>query len=262
MLDHWVTALSELGVPRRAASSALHTIEKAVLKSVPAAWGAFTTAVHESGADPGRAPLNDRVEALFCDWASDQPEPIPITRAEVGRLTMRAKSKWLRKHTQVLAKRRANPPPGPTSKQPRIDGLFKRKATSSTDANVREKLATLAFNREVRQIAARSANARRRHAAQPTLRDFGFEAETQPPNAKRPKHDRGPRPLQPDRHGAPRRSPPDPRRHPIRPDTEPLPRPPQPTRGTHDPQTESTPDITLTPDQENADYAVFDCPAD
>ena len=103
MLDHWSTILGDLGVSPRDATATLDNLECAILKTVPSIWNSFATAIHEaSGSDPTKTSLTAAIDLFFQDWASDQPEPIPITRREVESLTMRAKRRWLAKRRREL----------------------------------------------------------------------------------------------------------------------------------------------------------------
>jgi hypothetical protein len=76
-------------------------------QSVPDIWNAFTTELHEvNGAEGAKANLEQEIEDFFCDWASDQRDPIPVSRGYVRTLLQRDKRKWLCKRRRELKKRR------------------------------------------------------------------------------------------------------------------------------------------------------------
>jgi hypothetical protein len=167
MLDHWTILLGELGVPRKASIAALHQVESEVLKSLPAVWGIFSSLTHDAeGRKDMAADLSRQIDAFFADWATDQ-EPIPITRAEVGSLTLRARRKWLAARRRQLKRRRATRVVGHSGPQPQITSCFSR---VQVDGAVLEAAASLRYAR-----AAGSRGRKRRRWIQQTLRDMGMD---------------------------------------------------------------------------------------
>jgi hypothetical protein len=106
MLDHWVEILADLGVPALSVTAALNAIERTIMQSFPAIWTTFSEIPHEGrpAACAGR-DMDARIEDVFRDWAKDQG-PMPITRGEVAKLTLRAKRRWVAARNRDLKKLR------------------------------------------------------------------------------------------------------------------------------------------------------------
>jgi hypothetical protein len=175
MLDHWVTALTELGCSPADAKAALTEVEIAIMKTVPGIWNVFSAGVHEAnGADSAREALEADIEAFFQDWARDQG-PIPVTRSYVQTLTARAKRKWLAKRKKELKKKRSNAVAASSGHSSAV--LITRYLAVVPVAP--ELLASVQSHR---YLSGARGNMRRRKKrwAQTILRDCGFEPGPRP----------------------------------------------------------------------------------
>ena len=155
---------------RLSSTAALHSLEKEVLKSLPAVWGVFSTLVHDpDAARDCRAELHRDVDAFFADWASDQG-PMPITKFEVHQLTMRAKRKWITARRRELKKRRARRATAPQGLQAVITRYL---------PPTRLDVASLLALRSSRHTASitRLTGRKRHRWVQQTLRDMGLQQD-------------------------------------------------------------------------------------
>ena len=210
MLGHWTRTMGELGVPGVDARSALNKIELAVLHSFPGVWTMFSALTHEDRpAEHGRRNLDLEVDAIFEDWATDQRDPIPITRSEVNKLTDRAKRKWITARKRDIRKRRATQHRFLTTQRLIIGYMtVTHTAGPALLARIRSAAYTGAITNHLR--------ARRKRWTQQVMRDHGFEPraiqaavaahdppkQTQtvgPPNVQSPANPDGPEtePVQP-----------------------------------------------------------------
>jgi hypothetical protein len=282
MLDHWTTLLAEMGVSRRASMAALDHLEKEVLRSLPSVWGVFSTLVHEPDSHDKRAKeLDNRIDALFADWATDQG-PMTITRAEVGQLTTRARGRWLEKVKRNLRKRRKGQENRARDTQMLITRYLPLGEVSGT---VMEAARAAQHRNAVHSLPRR----KRRRWLQRTLRDMGLHPEPNealqrpgpyvghPPRKSRKTNERNTEPTPPRR--APRTPPPpripvdqrsqmrrDRRRRDNRRRKATQPNSPNDTSAgattntTGEAASPTEPDLRKPTDQEDAQYAVFERP--
>jgi hypothetical protein len=140
------------------------------MQSVPDIWNAFTTELHEAnGAEGAKANLEQEIEDFFLDWASDQRDPIPVSRGYVKTLLQRDKRKWLCKRRRELKKRRLHKIKG-TGAQTVLTQFMNLEPRSQT---AREKTNSARYRMNAQGKVFRN----KQKKIQLVLRDCGMEPE-------------------------------------------------------------------------------------
>lgn len=161
--NHWQTLITSMGATSAEAHHALVRVEKAVTNSLPSIWNVFTTELHRlKHPDHNPPDINERVDKLFDDWATDQG-PMYITRGEVKGMIHREKKRWIAKKSKQLTKRRRVQISG--AAQPQITAFFDRIPTAKRNTHH----PTTTTRQGIRQTWGRK---RKKKTIQPVLVDY------------------------------------------------------------------------------------------